>query len=1036
LWLFGKSSRAYFLGLVLLLVRVPWSDQCLVAQTQPSPTQQVGHDFWGFKEGAPQGPTAIAQTSDGFLWLGSGSGLYRFDGARFELFRSPFGDQLISTNISAMLAPPSGGLWIGYAFGGFSFLVNGRITNYGQIDPPTGSVLNFTQNANGDLWAATTSGMWKFDHSQWQHIGPEFNLPAESIREARFDRDGILWILTGRFNATAPASLLYLRPGASQFQRAEGDLHPIGFTVDADGKAVTDAPESKQFLVKSTGNSSDLPSAYPILRAESAQTVDRANGVWIISPKPIVLRVVASEGISYALTKASLRNSEVYNLNPNPFARLVDREGNTWFGGQDGVHRFFYSPLVRQELPKNEEANFTVTADDQGAVLITVGFAKAKLFRVVNGKVEPQNSQGGGVAFTYRGPDKTLWFGNSDGLRRLVDGRLVRVDLPKEMADQSFFLQTITQDRSGGMWVSFGRHGLYRLADGVWTSYGGREDLPKTGVVVEFTDSLERVWFGYTKSQLAVLDGDHVQVFGPKDGICVGNITAIYGRRPEIWIGGEFGLQQFDHGHFHNIQATDNELLRGISGIVETANGDLWLNGLGGIFHLRRSEIEEALKDSAYQVKGEHIGIREGLPAFPAQLRPLNTAIEGSDGSIWFATNSGVVWLDPARLEKKVPPPPITIQSVSADDKNYPLGSALRFPAHTSSVQISYAAISLSDPTAIHFRYKLQESDKDWHEVASASPVSYSNLAPGSYHFSVMATDTNGVWSDKVATAEFAILPAFYQTRWFLVLCIAAALTALYLLYLLRLRQVAHQFRVRMDERVNERTRIARELHDTLLQSFQGLLLCLQGVSNNLPKLPANDEAKRRLNSVIDQAEQAVIEGRDAVQGLRSSTLISSDFAAAFNTLGTELATVGDNQNPPAFHVEVEGTPRELKPILQDEVYRIAGEALRNAFRHAQAHRVEVAIRYHEQQLTVRVRDDGKGIGPESLESKGRSGHYGLPGMRERASKIGGQLELSSRPEAGTEVELKIPAATAYQSRRAWGNWFSSRRSSDINTQA
>ena len=338
------------------------------------------------------------------------------------------------------------------------------------------------------------------------------------------------------------------------------------------------------------------------------------------------------------------------------------------------------------------------------------------------------------------------------------------------------------------MWVSFGRHGLYRLADGVWTSYGGREDLPKTGVVIEFTDSLGRVWFGYTESQLAVLDDDHVQVFGPNDGIRVGNITAIYGRGSVIWIGGEFGLQQFDHGHFHNIQATDDELLRGISGIVEMANGDLWLNGLGGIFHLRRSEISEALKNPAYQVKGEHLGVREGLPGFPAQLRPLNTAIEGTDGRLWFATSGGVVWLDPARPEKNVPPPPITIQSVSADDKNYQLGSALKFPAHTSSVQISYASISLSDPTTVHFRYKLQETDKDWHEVASANPVSYRNLAPGSYHFSVMATDTNGMWSDKVATTEFAILPAFYQTRWFLALCVAAALAALYLLYLLRLR--------------------------------------------------------------------------------------------------------------------------------------------------------------------------------------------------------------------------------------------------------
>jgi signal transduction histidine kinase len=236
------------------------------------------------------------------------------------------------------------------------------------------------------------------------------------------------------------------------------------------------------------------------------------------------------------------------------------------------------------------------------------------------------------------------------------------------------------------------------------------------------------------------------------------------------------------------------------------------------------------------------------------------------------------------------------------------------------------------------------------------------------------------------------------------------------------------------DERVNERTRIARELHDTLLQSVQALLLRLLSVSNALPELPATAEAKKRLNSAIDQTEQAITESRDAVQGLRSSTM-PNDFAAALNTLASDLATMDGNQSPPAFHVEVEGTPRELKPVLRDEIYRIAGEAVRNAFRHANAHSAEVAIRYDEKQLTVRVRDDGKGISPEIVEAKGRAGHYGLQGMRERASKIGAQLELWSRPEAGTEMELKIPAATAYQSRGAWGNWFWSGRS-DINTQA
>jgi Y_Y_Y domain len=259
---------------------------------------------------------------------------------------------------------------------------------------------------------------------------------------------------------------------------------------------------------------------------------------------------------------------------------------------------------------------------------------------------------------------------------------------------------------------------------------------------------------------LAVLDGDWARVFGPGIDLQVGNITAIYGRGPEIWIGGEFGLEQ---GRFHKIAALDDKWLNGISGIVETPEGDLWVNTISGIFHIRKAEISEALKESAYRVKGEHFGRRDGLSGIPNQMRPFPTAIEGTDGRLWFTSRNGVVWIDPAaHSEKRTVLPPITIESVSGDDKGYAPGAHLSLPAHTSSVQVSYNAVSLSDPEAIRFRYKLQ-ADKDRHEAAAATPVTYRNLPPGSYHFSVEASDTNGVWSGAPANMAFTILPAFYQ---------------------------------------------------------------------------------------------------------------------------------------------------------------------------------------------------------------------------------------------------------------------------------
>jgi PAS domain S-box-containing protein len=688
-----------------------------------------------------------------------------------------------------LFAPPSGGLWIGYVLGGFSFLNKGRVTNYAS---ETGSVYGFAQDRDGIVWAATTSGLWRFDHSGWQHIGVEWNTPTGLAIQVGFDSKGILWALVGGFDA--PSDLIYLTPGTKHFKIAGSKLSVNEFVREPDQTILT-APAVPYVSGSGEGSAERLP-AYPVI-SKNFQMVDRNNSVWVsLWDKPVVMRL-PKDSLHEVPNKVPAI-PETYDVNPFEMAELVGREGNIWFGDTRGLHRFFYTPLIRQELPKETSgsSDFTVVADDNGAVWISFGSGGAhviaNLDHVQGGKAERRLSQVT-TDFAYRAPDKTFWFSGEGCLWHLVGDDFVRVDLPPEMANQSVFLQTITGDRQGGIWVSFGRHGLCRLANGSWTPYGGRDSLPKTGgVIVAFTDSLGRVWFGYAKSKVAVLDGDQVRVFGPGDGLQVGNITAIYGRGPAIWIGGEFGLEQFDQGRFHNIAAVNDEWLHGITGIVETHEGDLWLNAISGIFHIRKAELSEALKDSAYRVKGEHFGRREGLPGIASP--PMPTAIEGTDGRLWFTLHNGVVWLDPAAYsEKRTVPVPITIQSVSADDKFYAPDPGLSLPAHTSSVQVSYTGVSLSDPEAIRFRYKLQETDKDWHEAAAAIPVTYRNLPPGSYHFSVEASDTNGTWSGAPANMAFTILPAFYQTVWFHVLCVAAFLAFLWGLHQLRVQQLRRE---------------------------------------------------------------------------------------------------------------------------------------------------------------------------------------------------------------------------------------------------
>ena len=292
-------------------------------------------------------------------------------------------------------------------------------------------------------------------------------------------------------------------------------------------------------------------------------------------------------------------------------------------------------------------------------------------------------------------------------------------------------------------------------------------------------------------------------------------------------------------------------------------------------------------------------------------------------------------------------------------------------------MQIDYTSPTFLIPQKVKFRYRLEGYDRDWHEAGTRRQAFYTDLPPGKYSFRVIASNSDGVWNDNAAKLDFSVVPAYYQTNWFRALCAVMFLALPWAAYQLRVRQLQHQFDMTLDARVGERTRIARELHDTLLQSAHGVLLRFQTVSQLLPDRPM--EAKEKLDNAIDQTADFITEARDEVQGLRDSTVQSNDLAMAISTLGEELTTDSTDHRP-AFRVAVEGEARNLHPILRDEIYKIAAEALRNAFRHSRARRIEVEIRYDNEQFRLRIRDDGKGIDPAVLEAKVTEGHYGLPG--------------------------------------------------------
>jgi signal transduction histidine kinase len=376
--------------------------------------------------------------------------------------------------------------------------------------------------------------------------------------------------------------------------------------------------------------------------------------------------------------------------------------------------------------------------------------------------------------------------------------------------------------------------------------------------------------------------------------------------------------------------------------------------------------------------------------------------------------------VNPSQINDNSVPALPHIEAITADNNTANLAGSVRIPPSPRRVSFEFTGLSLAAPGRIRFRYFLEKFDRSWSRPVAAREAVYTNLGPGSYRFRLVASNSEGLWNGPEAAIGFEVDPTLSETWWFrsaIVLCVGLVALAA---YIMRIRQLTRLLNARFEERLAERVRVARELHDTLLQSFQGLLLRFQTAYALFDTRPA--DAKEVLASSIDQTAQAITEGREAVQGLRASTDDSTDLAQAITTRGEQLVAEASSSTSVGLDVEVEGTPRNLRPIVRDEIYQVASEALRNAFRHAEAQQIEVDIRYDQRQFRLRVRDDGKGIDATFLTAEGRKGHFGLHGMRERAKLMGGKLTVWTAAQSGTEIELILPAARAYAAapRRSW----------------
>ncbi|HWC20584.1 MAG TPA: histidine kinase, partial [Terriglobales bacterium] len=580
-------------------------------------------------------------------------------------------------------------------------------------------------------------------------------------------------------------------------------------------------------------------------------------------------------------------------------------------------------------------------------------------------------------------------------------------------------VNSITEVLPGHLWVPHQDAGLFHLFRGKvvqqipWAGLGHRDSA--TALIAD--PSQRGLWLGFREGGVAYFeDGGIRAYYSHGNGLGEGIVNDLrFGPRGALWVATHGGLSRIKNGQVANLTSKNGLPCDSVLWTMEDDDHAFWLLMPCGLVRLTKSELDAWVADPNKILSATVFDRSDGVRSRSASggYRPIVT--KSPDGRIWFTVWDGVSVVDPHNLPINNILPPVHIEQITADHRPYGFtanaNGKVGLPPRIRDLQIDYTALSLVAPEKVLFRYKLEGWDRDWQDAGTRRQAFYSNLPPRRYRFRVIACNNSGIWNEAGTFLDFSVVPAYYQTFWFRSLCVIAFLGLIATLYELRLRQVARQFNIRFEERTNERTRVARDLHDTLLQSFQGVLLKFHAITYLLPHRP--EEAQQNLEAVIEQAREAITEGRDAVHGLRASGVGTSDLAQTITALGNDLA-VQANQNPTEFGVQVEGSSRDLAPLLCDEVYRVTAEALRNAFKHANASRIEVEIRYDWRQFRVRVRDNGKGIESNIVGGDGRAGHFGLPGMHERAKLAGGKLSVWSEVDSGTEVELTIPAAIAY----------------------
>lgn len=957
---------------------------------------QYIHDHWGPEQGFPRGPVyAITQTPDGYLWIGTQAGLVRFDGWSFVPINDSSQNYQI-TNVLGLAPASDGSLWLRLQ-GATLLRYHNGVFERAPGTQSEASITAMARTAQGELLIAKSGGQVLGERNgQFAVLESGSSFARSPVLSLAQTADGNLWM------GTRDAGLFRASSGATSLTRTRLSDLKINCLLPDGNKGLWIGTDNGIVLWRGSELTSDgLP---PNLNGFQALAMirDRDRNLWVGTDSRGLLRVT---GNAVSLDAPGQRLTQAVT------AVFEDREGNLWTGSSSGLDRLRDSPFVSYSAPEGlpTDGSNPVYVDEENRMWFPP--VSGGLWWVKNGEHKAIHQAGldHDVVYSIAGRAGELWLGRQrGGLTQLrwqhdSNGSFTTKTYTHANGLAQDSVYSVYEAPDGTVWAGTLSGGASRLKDGRFTNYTIDQGLASNTVASILETSDGTVWFA-TPNGLSALVNDRWISYATRDGLPSDNVNCLFQDSAGIlWVGTSAGLAFRSPRQFEGIAAVPERLRAQILGIAEDRYGALWIATSDRVLRIDRVKLMHGfLADGDIR----EFTVADGLRGMEGVKRQRSVVADGL-GRIWFSLNRGISVVDPARLNRSEAPVITHIQSISADNVAMAMGSSIRVPPGRQRVGFNFVGLDLSVPERVLYRFKLDGFDRGWNGPLSRREAVYTNLSPGLYRFHVMASGTGRVWNGE-ATVDFEIAPEFWQTQWFRASVVLAVALIFLALYRLRLRQLTRQLNVRFEERLGERTRIAQELHDTLLQGFLSASMQLHVA---VDRLPPESPSKLTLSRVLQLMNQVIEEGRNAVRGLRSSEDESTSLEQAFARIQQELSTGGVFEP----RVIVQGQPRPLHPMLRDEVYRIGREALVNAFRHSGARRIEVEVEYASNQLRMLVRDDGRGIDPQTLES-GKDGHWGLVGMRERAEKIGAKLHLWSRPTAGTEVELAVPSHLAYLS--------------------